>query len=114
MTLYGIMAVMRVYRLSVGLDRKFAGEEESNRTIAWVAKALISLMARGALFLKVTPCNFSNTVSQTLFQNRYLSSVTSYRQTYSLVEVDGVLASDDIRNGGALGLAGGLLSGRHF
>lgn len=25
------------------------------RTMAWVAKALISLMARGALFLKVTP-----------------------------------------------------------
>lgn len=70
MTLYSMIAVMRVYRLSVGLDRKFVGEEESNRTIAWVAKALISLMARGALFLKVTPCNFSNTVSQTLFQNR--------------------------------------------
>lgn len=33
--------------------------------------------------------------------------------TYSLVHVDGVLAGDDIRNGGALSLAGGLLGRRH-
>lgn len=36
------------------------------------------------------------------------------KRTYSLVEVDGVFAGDDVRNGGALGLAGGLLGGRHF
>jgi hypothetical protein len=29
------------------------------------------------------------------------------------VHVDGVLAGDDIRNGGALSLAGGLLGRRH-
>jgi hypothetical protein len=35
--------------------------------------------------------------------------------TYPLVHVNGVLAGDDIRDGGALGLAGRLLSlGRHF
>jgi len=35
--------------------------------------------------------------------------------TYALVHVDGVLAGDNVRNGGALRLAGRLLGlGRHF
>lgn len=34
--------------------------------------------------------------------------------TYALVEVDGVFASDDVSDGAALGLAGGLLGGGHF
>lgn len=34
-------------------------------------------------------------------------------RTYSLVKVDGVLARDNVGDGGALGLAG-LLGGRHL
>lgn len=37
------------------------------RTMALVAKDLISLMARGALFLKVTPCSFTRKPLASLF-----------------------------------------------
>lgn len=39
----------------------FRNGEGDQHTMAWCANALISLMARGALFLKVTPCSCSRT-----------------------------------------------------
>lgn len=86
--------------------------------MAWVAKALISLMARGALFLKETPCNFSSSVSYTEFLCPSPGTSAPYRaeRTYPLVHMDGVLAGDNVRDGGALRLAGRILSlrRRHF
>ena len=79
------------------------------RTIDFVANALISLIARGARFLNVTPWSYVfNQPSITW----YLCLLDS---TYSLVEMDCVLARNDISDGGSGGLAGGLLGlRRHF
>lgn len=76
------------------------------RTIAWVANALISLIARGALFLKETPWSYA--------KRSAVSSESSpiCCMTYALVHVDGVLAGDHVGDSRALGLALGLL-GRH-
>lgn len=85
-------------------------------TIAWCAKALISLMARGALFLKVTPCSCSKPLRQHLVPNNRLLvefrsvSVVDFGRTYPLVHVDGVLAGDHVLDGGPAS----LLVGRHF
>lgn len=90
--------------------------------MALVAKYLISLMARGALFLKETPCSFTRkllafpSIREILnyllcflvlffpssFFLRFDNSVWVIETTYSLVHVDGVLAGNHVRNGGAL------------
>lgn len=74
---------------------------------------MISLMARGARFLKETPCSFS--IRQPLILKFQDSRFRIFRveKTYPLVHVDGVLAGDDIRDGGALSLARGLLCRGH-
>lgn len=82
--------------------------------MALVAKSLISLIALGARFLKVAPCNFFNLqVSILSFQKPGLPNSWCFlpecSNTYSLVEVDGVLAGDNVGNGRALGLARRLL-----
>lgn len=64
-------------------------------------------MARGARFLKVTPCNYADQLAHRCLQ---ASSSTPLGNAYSLVHVDGVLSRDNVRNGGARRLAAGLLS----
>ena len=44
-----------VFVAGLGVGARVGWDASVQRTIAWVAKALISLMALGALFLKVTP-----------------------------------------------------------
>lgn len=72
--------------------------------MALVANALISLIARGALFLKVTPCScpLLSVCPSLEIPDCFL------RKTYALVQVDRVLAGHDVGDG----RAGGLL-GRH-
>lgn len=77
---------------------------EGGCTIAFVAKALISLMARGARFLNVTP--WSCEILSVLLPPFYLP----VNSTYPLVEVDGVFARNDISNRGSGGLGRRLLS----
>lgn len=77
----------------------------------FVANDLISLMARGARFLNETPWSCKS--------NQYFSLRSIYHlacSTYSLVEVDGVFARNDISDGGSGGLGRGLLGRlrRHF
>jgi hypothetical protein len=66
-------------------------------------------MAFGARFLKVTPWSWlRSAIFHSTFQNP--------KSTYSLVKVNCVFARNDISDGRALSLAGGLLDGlgRHF
>lgn len=56
---------------------------------------------------------FNPSAFNPIIKLRWSSYSFSGEATYSLVHVDGVLAGDDIRNGGALSLAGGLLGRRH-
>lgn len=93
------------------------------RTMALCANALISLMARGARFLKVTPCSCSH-VRQHSFEVPLIKALIrnilsrlilrgGKSGTYPLVHVNGVLASDHVGDGRTALLAG-LLGGRHF
>lgn len=82
-------------------------------------------MAFGALFLKETPwsCEHNrqhlssehilNPSTLGSFWLDHASSPAPLDCTYSLVEVDGVLARDNVGDGGAGGLAS-LLGRRHF
>lgn len=73
-------------------------------------------MALGALFLKVAPCNCGIAVSESSFLASIFLDVAAcaHLGTYPLVHVDGVLAGDNVLDGGARGLAGRLLGlGRH-
>lgn len=86
-------------------------EVEGACTIDLVAKALISLIARGARFLNETPwsCKFPLAIPL------YPICLPAH-STYSLVQVDGVFARNDISDGGSGGLGRGLLGRlrRHF
>lgn len=53
------------------------------RTMAWVANALISLMALGARFLKVTPCSCSTHVCQRI--SHFLNPSRCLRAAFDLV-----------------------------
>lgn len=97
------------------------GEDANLHTIDLCAKALISLMARGARFLKVTPCICSRKNPSAYCplisghrQSVLVVGIGMERKTYSLVEVDGVLAGDHVGNGRAALLAGLLGGRRHF
>ena len=73
---------------------------------------MISLMAFGARFLNVTPWSCDKNISISAFLSPFPSDHYIVAETYSLVQVDGVLAGDNVGDGRTLGLW--LLGGRHF